>query len=132
MATTPEAKEYMRTLEYLAFPCDRAIKTGRRCNGCAHPRCRGFMFDPDDYRAAWLRLGELGTEEVFADLNDGERGLFWLICLAMQYMDDDEGPQWTPETASAYLDHLIDSGEANRFIERFIEFEEDDDDPVLY
>lgn len=122
MATIPEAKQYMETLLYITLPCPESIRRQGRCNGCGHPRCRGFGFDEGEYQAAWLRLRDLGTEEVFADLNAHERAWFWFFCLAVEHLGTEqtgEGPHWTGETACNYLYGLVMTGELERFINRF-------------
>ncbi len=145
MATTPEAKEFVATLEHLFIPCPRALKAryhhGReihRCSGCDHPRCRGnFPFDEDVCQAKWLRLKELGTEEVFAALSPKERAFFWYVAFRMEHIDNDTpGPKWTEERINNLLNHLINEGDFERFVLRFYDeahdpILEDDDDYVF-
>lgn len=130
MATTPEAIEYMATLSYVVmpFPCERGLKRGR-CFGCSDPKCTGFGFDEEHYEAAWLRLGELASEEVWADLTTEEKALFWFVRFAMEYVTNEPGfPKWTEETAGNYLAWLVADGEFERWFARLYE---EANDPVL-
>ncbi len=70
MATTERAREYVDTLLYLFT------------RHCSLWDCHLIHYGPDDLRRAWVRLGELGSEEVFAALTDDQRMFFWICAYA--------------------------------------------------
>lgn len=117
MATTDQAQEYMATLHYLFD------------QHCRHVQCHQLHFDPVELSTAWYRLGKLGTEEVFADLDEKERAFFWICAFAM---DSHDVLMWlSPSDVLGrlqMLEHKFQDGDFNNFLERM---REEANDPVL-